>query len=388
MKGVITIYICPLCKNTDEKYFGYKNGEIYCRRCISFKGEVVDEESNVFDGNLERFRIDISYKLSEEQESFSRQILTSFINHKDTLVYAVCGAGKTELVFETISYALKNKLKVGFAIPRKDVVIELRERLKASFKEANVIAVYGDHHNDLAGDIIVLTTHQLYRYEKYFDLLILDEIDAFPYRDNPVLEALFIRSLKGNYVMMSATPSDNRLEDFKQENKEILYLFHRYHRHPLPVPKIKIYPYFLKYIYLLFLIKKYKSEKKMIIIFCPTINDSEYIYNFCRLFYKNGNYVHSKREERNEIINEFREFKYDYLVSTSVLERGVTIPNLQVIIFCAHHDLYSKEALIQISGRAGRSIKYPEGEVIYIGDKITEAMEKSKSTIEGYNKDL
>ena len=68
---------------------------------------------------------------------------------------------------------LKKGLQVGFAIPRRDVVIELSQRLADAFKNYNVICVYGGHTANLEGDIICLTTHQLYRYEKYFDLLIL-----------------------------------------------------------------------------------------------------------------------------------------------------------------------------------------------------------------------
>ena len=44
------------------------------------------------------------------------------------------------------------------------------------------------------------------------------------------------------------------------------------------------------------------------------------------------------------------------LRSTSVLERGVTIKNLQVIVFNAEHELYDEKSLIQISGRVGRKI--------------------------------
>jgi len=50
---------------------------------------------------------------------------------------------------------------------------------------------FGDHHDALTGNIIVLTTHQLFRYEDYFDLLIFDEIDAFPYVGDLVLESFF-----------------------------------------------------------------------------------------------------------------------------------------------------------------------------------------------------
>ena len=147
------------------------------------------------------------------------KVLENYKNKINTLIYAVCGAGKTELVFRAIEYALSLSQHVGFAIPRRDVVIELRNRLASSFSNNKVIALYGGNTKEKEGDIIVLTTHQLYRYNHYFDLLILDEIDAFPYRDNDVLHALFLRSIKGNYCLMSATPSEKAIEEFKQKNQ-------------------------------------------------------------------------------------------------------------------------------------------------------------------------
>ena len=69
-----------------------------------------------------------------------------------------------------------------WAIPRTDVVIELVPRLKKAFPHAKVIGLHGhsDEKNDY-GDIVISTTHQLIRFYQAFDLLIIDEVDAFPY---------------------------------------------------------------------------------------------------------------------------------------------------------------------------------------------------------------
>ena len=70
---------------------------------------------------------------------------------------------------------MKNYLKVGIAIPRKDVVVELSERIEKDFN-AKVVSVYGGHHEDLEGDIVVFTTHQSFRYIGYFDVLIIEKL--------------------------------------------------------------------------------------------------------------------------------------------------------------------------------------------------------------------
>lgn len=383
----MTEYVCPICGNKDKRYLGIRNGEIYCRRCISFCGELANPEEEVHLENKSNTYF-IKYALSKEQDEVSLKILENFKSQKNTLVYAVCGAGKTELVYRVIEYALKSNMRVGFAIPRRDVVVELAKRLQFAFKDNKVISLYGGHKKELIADIICLTTHQLYRYESYFDLLILDEIDAFPYKDNPVLNHIFKRSVKRNYVLMSATPSQRVIEEIKNENGEVVELFKRYHNHPLPVPKIVIYHLFTKYIYLIKKLNDYQKEKKPVLIFVATIDESIEVYERIKYFAKYGYYVNSRAKLRPQIIEDFRNGKYKYLVTTSVLERGVTLPNLQVIIFNADHTLFNEPALIQISGRAGRTIDYPEGDVIFIADKKTSSMEGAIKKIEGFNKHL
>lgn len=281
----------------------------------------------------------------------------------------MCGAGKTELVFKVITYALKNHLKVGFAIPRKDVVIELARRFQEIFKDNVVTSLYGGNTKLLVGDIIVLTTHQLYRYDHYFDLLILDEIDAFPYRDNQVLEALFKRSVKGNYILMSATPSSETLIEFEGEKKLLLTLFQRYHGGKIPLPEVLIAPFFLMHLTLIKEMKKILKENKPLLIFVPTIERAESLYQYLKHLFKKGERVHSKSLKRNEIIEDFRNLKYDYLVTTSILERGVTLANLQVIIFEADSSIYNAPSLIQISGRVGRKADFPNGKVLFLASK-------------------
>ncbi len=377
-------YVCPRCGNKDVRYIGYINNKPYCRFCISLRGESAKEYK--YSGKEVVLKLD--YKLSKEQTVISERVIYNYKRGFDTLINAVCGAGKTELVYGVIEYALKRKQAVAFALPRRDVAKELFCRIKDAFPNNKVVAVYGGHTSSLEGDIVVLTTHQLYRYDHYFDLIILDEIDAFPFKDNKLLNAMFLKSQKWRIVLMSATPSNDDIEQFSHGNKEILELNTRFHRHPLPVPKIIVYPGLLKDVALIKELKRFLNKKKPVFIFAPTIAIAETLYNRLKLVFKCGNIVHSKCLDRSEIIDNFRKGKYQFLVTTAVLERGVTIKDLQVIIYFSNHDLYNEYNLVQIAGRVGRKYDAPEGEVIFIGDKKTEAMEKARSTIINKNKYL
>lgn len=375
------IFICPICGNKDQKYIGYKNNKPYCRKCIEFRGESVLNKPKEVKASALR----LDYCLSKQQKQLSKKIIDAFLSKQDVLVYAVTGSGKTEISYGVIQYAMSHGLNVAFAVPRKDVVIELTARLKSAFPGNSIVPIYGGHTSILEGDCLVLTTHQLYRYEHYFDLIVMDEVDAFPFKGNDVLEAMFFRSLRGNFVLMSATPSKALVNGIKRRNGLILTLHTRFHKNPIPVPKINICPSSFYCFYIARKLKQYSKQGKPCFVFVPTVNMSEEVYSCISIFCPNGNYVSSKREGRNKIIHDFKIGKYKYLITTAVLERGVTVKGIQVIVADASSSIYDAASLIQISGRVGRKKDAPEGEVIFLANKKNKEMEKAIYEIERCN---
>ena len=377
-------FTCPICGNKDSKYIGIRNNHKYCRKCLTFRGQ--EANSNFFINTNAEYSL--SYQLTDDQLRLSHKLVENFKKGKDSLVQAVCGSGKTEIVLEVIKYAISNRMKVGFAVPRRDVIKELHQRFKSIFTNNRVGVVYGGHTSRLNADLICITTHQLYRYRNYFDLLIVDEVDAFPYNGNDVLEAFLKYAVRGQLIMMSATPPKNVIEEFSKEGKDILRLNTRFHGHPLPVPRLEIHRGLMKYFYLVRELRAFLAKNKPVFVFAPTIDICEQTYEVLKIFFPNINYVHSKKEDRSEVIEAFRNKKYKVLVTTAVLERGVTVKDLQVIIFQADHAIYSSQALIQISGRVGRKKDAPTGDVVFIADKKTNEMEICINEIKRANSNL
>lgn len=87
---------------------------------------------------------------------------------------------------------------------------------------------------------------------------------------------------------------------------------------------------------------------------------------YLRAFHIRVSGVSSQHSQNQEVIQSFKHNETDVIVSTTLLERGITIENVQVIIYRGHHALYVKETLIQIAGRVGRKPKYPTGKVYII----------------------
>jgi len=360
-------YVCPRCGNRDPKYIGYRNGKPYCRKCIGFAGR----EAKQIEHNPDIY-LELDYNLSPVQQKVSQKVLRAYISHQDSLIKAVTGAGKTELVYATMEYALQHEQTVGFAIPRRDVVIDLFPRIRSAFPNAKVTYVVGGHSKVLEGDIVILTTHQLYRYPKYFDLLIVDEIDAFPYRGDTVLNRFLLDSVRGNKIMLSATPSKEDIRSIEAHGN-IFEVTARYHRHPLPVPVFKKANISVIFTCLKYL-KIFLKSQKPTLVFCPTITLSQQLFKYVNFIYPNGEIVNSEEAYREIRVARFKRKELDYLVTTSILERGITINNLQVIVCYANHPLFNSASLIQIAGRVGRKVRNPDGEVIFIGEYINDSI--------------
>ena len=356
---------CARCLNTDESYFYHGSRGWYCRRCISFGAAMVEEEgepaslSPVQEGSGEYM---LEYPLTKAQAVISHDC-AELIDETDVLLNCVCGAGKTELVAESIGKMMKQGKKVCFAIPRRQVVLELRERLSQYFPHAKVIAVCGGHTSETDGDLIICTTHQLYRYFRAFDLLILDEPDAFPFFGSPVLHGIAETACRGHTVYLTATADDLLKQRVQEGSLKCLTLNKRPHGHPIPVPSVFIAPRFILLARLLKWIAAHDNHPRM--IFVPSIRCANVMHKFLNLFFHC--YVCTgKTENRDEVIETFRSEENGLIVATTVLERGVTVPRADICVYNADSPVFSEAALIQMAGRAGRSFAHPDGDVLFL----------------------
>src|SRR5690606_14446961 len=89
--------------------------------------------------------------------------------------------------------------------------------------------------------LVIATTHQLYRFENAFDVVIVDEADAFPYTFDLALQRAVIKVKKQNspIALVTATPSHQIHAQVKHEKWGYSFIPKRYHGHPLPVPEFQ-----------------------------------------------------------------------------------------------------------------------------------------------------
>lgn len=363
---------CLRCQNEDPRLFAQDHGVWYCRRCIGFSR--LDVGMPVQPANLSRRKLPVrpvmNYSLTEHQAQASAQALSHLKAGYDVFMYAATGAGKTECTLESICYYLKAGKKVCFAISRRQVVLEIRARMQSFFPDLNVIAVCQGYTDVTDGDLIVCTTHQLYRYPYAFDLLILDEVDAFPYAGNALLESIAAQSCIGQILYLSATPDETFRKAMKAGKMKEVCLFERPHHHPIPVPQIKQMPAWMQ---VLFILSFCHHHTEPILVFVPTKADCIWMAGLLRC-----PYIHSGTENKDEQMEAFRDHQFSRLVCTTLLERGITVANVQVLVYQGQHAVFTSASLIQIFGRVGRSFDAPQGEAIclcrYADDSVKDCV--------------
>ena len=290
--------------------------------------------------------LSFKFALTPEQSRVSKELVSLVDAGHSVYLEAVCGAGKTEMCLELVQHLLESNLKVAWAVPRRQVVLELSDRFRTYFPKIKVVSVCGGFTDDIMGDLIVCTTHQLFRYPHYFDVLILDEPDAFPYAGDEMLEFITHNAVRGPIVYLSAT-----MEHASDVKKLSLSL--RPSNHLLPVPKmVNIF---------VILFSLYKWRKESVLIFVPSIKMARKISIL--LF---SPMICSSTANKEEIISKFRETG-GFLITTTVLERGVTFIDCFVLVLQADHSVFSVSSLIQIAGRVGRGMNPKKGEVLFNG---------------------
>lgn len=369
--------ICPLCGNRDIRYFYVGTRGEYCRKCVMYVSNVEAESGKRdWDCGDEQYLLD--YPLTKYQQIASDQIREKVVL-SDVLVDAVCGAGKTELVLGAIEDALLARKKVGWAIPRRQVVLELNARLATFFPSLDVVAVCQGYTDKTDGDLILCTTHQLYRYRDWFDLLILDEPDAFPYKGNDMLANFARNACRGRMIFLTATPDRKLVEEVEKGRLAWVQLNARPHGHPVIVPKVNRMPNTACLLYLLYRIR----ENRRWLIFVPTRKIAKFLAMLIRV-----DYLTSQSEQKEKIIDRFRNLEKRILISTTILERGVTFEDIYVIVLFADHPVFDTASLIQISGRVGRSFQFPKGECMFLSRSKTLAVEECIRKVQKANQSV
>jgi len=390
---------CQRCGSQIKEEWHLPVGAFYCRECLIMKRIRSDQKLYYFPQECfpKQNVLKWSGQLTPFQERVSQGLLQAVDKKEATLVHAVTGAGKTEMIYQVVAKVINQGGAVCLASPRIDVCLELHKRLQNDFA-CEIALLHGESDPYFRTPLVVATTHQLLKFYQAFDLLIVDEVDAFPYVDNPVLYHAVNNCVKENglRIFLTATSTDELDRKVKQGELKRLSLPRRFHGNPLIVPKPIWLSHFNRYLEknglppkLKLYIEEQRKTAYPLLIFASEIKKGEKLKEILQEKFPNEKigFVSSITENRLEQVQAFRDGQLTILISTTILERGVTFPCVDVFVVEANHQLFTKSSLVQIGGRVGRSMDRPTGELIFFHDGLNQSIKRAIKEIKQMNQE-
>lgn len=392
-------YYCKRCGQLSVSFL--PKGIAYCRACLGL-GRITAKDYLVRIKTTQKFLRAQPYltwagTLTPAQAQVSQALCESLRRRKSHLVHAVTGAGKTEMMFAVVDQALAQGLRICWATPRIDVVNELFPRLQAAFTNLKIGKYHGKEYCEPQFDQLCLcTTHQLLKFYHAFDVIVIDEVDAFPYQNSAMLHFGAAQALQptGISIYLTATPTAAQLALVAEGKINYSCLKRRFHGGLLPVPEVKflirptlttkaIHPVVVRQL------AELVAAHQPIMIFVPRIKQLAHYQELLTAKFPQIKIasVYAGDKKRLAKIQAFREGKLDLLLTTTILERGVTIKHVQVLVLDADDQIYNCASLVQIAGRVGRAAGDPTGKIIFYYHQYTTAMQQAVRQIKEMNRD-
>jgi len=354
---------------------------------------------------LSEFYSKLRFELTNAQKRTINEIKQDLL--KDVpmrrLVQGDVGCGKTIVAAAAIDIATHAKGQVAMMVPTEILAKQHYNSLTRLFGEVDLLigsltkkekeCVYSRIES---GDAkIVVGTHALLSEElkfKKLDLIITDEQHRFGVSQRKTLEE------KGNtphLLVMTATPIPRTLSLILYGDLDISII------DEMPPNRQVVKTYAVDENYrerINAFIKKTVLDGNQVYIVCPLVEDSndETLISADSLASKLSNEVfpelrisllhgRMKTKEKNEVMSKFSSGEIDILVSTTVVEVGVDVPNA-VLMIIENGERFGLSQLHQLRGRVGRGDKQSFC-VIFMqknGDIARQRMEIMSKTNNGF----
>lgn len=330
---------------------------------------------------VQKFYEQLPYQLTKAQEKVIKEIFADMARPvpMNRMVQGDVGSGKTDIALAAMLCAVQNGYQAAFMAPTTVLAEQHYIKIISRLNNPNIRVklILGKHTAKQKSDIykdltahncdIVIGTHALIQEDVNFaklGLVIVDEQHRFGVIQRQLLKAKSEENI--DLLLLTATPIPRSLAltVYGDLQKSII--------DELPPGRLAIKTYQVK-----------NSERQRIYEFCrkelqqgnqlyivyPLIEESEKIdlkaavesFEFIRKnifpeFTVGLLHGRLKEEEKEKVLNDFRSKKIKALVSTTVIEVGVDVPDATVMII-ENAVRFGLSQLHQLRGRVGRSAK-------------------------------
>lgn len=385
-----------------DELFIFSLGLILLKRDNLKKTSVV-----VKDKDLTDFLKNLPYELTSAQNKVVEEISDDM--SKDVpmsrLLQGDVGSGKTVVAMSAIYLATKNGLQSAFMVPTEILARQHFELI------SNFMQNFGFTVGLLVGSMsvkqknrikdglmvgaidIVIGTHAIIQDDVVFKnlgLVITDEQHRFGVKQRAKLSQ---KGQEPHKLIMSATPIPRTLSMMMYGDLDVSII------DVMPSNRKQILTYLIdgkkrKRAYNF--VKQLINQGRQAYIVCPLIENNEFVDARSVIDYgeylKNEEFkdynveiIHGKThpEQKDEVMQNFKDGKIDLLISTTVIEVGIDVPQAAVIVI-EDAERYGLSQLHQLRGRVGRG-EYQSYCILISDSKSLEAIQKLKMMTKTYD---
>ena len=340
----------------------------------------------------------LPYDLTNAQKKVWEEIKNDMLSNviMNRLIQGDVGSGKTIIASLALLMVAKNGFQGTFMVPTEVLAKQHYESLKEHYlaygirvsllvgsmsakERKEVYELIKSHGTD-----VIVGTHALIQEKVEYAnlaLVITDEQHRFGVRQR---ETLVNKGIRPHVLVMSATPIPRTLAIILYGDLDISVI-DELPSNRLPIKNCVVNSSYRPTAYR-FIEKEVVSGRQAYVI-CPMVEESEAIEaenvieytdklkealpNMIHIEYLHGK---MKAKEKNDIMERFKKNEIQVLVSTTVIEVGVDVPNATVIMI-ENAERFGLAGLHQLRGRVGRG-KHQSYCILVTGSKNKEIMER------------
>ena len=348
----------------------------------------------------------LNFELTDAQNRVLKEIRTDLGKPitMNRLLQGDVGSGKTIVAVLAAAIAIGNNVQIAVMAPTEILVRQHYESFK-KFSEIGKITCAILVGNTKEGERkkvidalktgridLIVGTHALIQKDiefKNLGLVIVDEQHRFGVVQRGDLVE---KGLNPHFLAMTATPIPRTLAITYHGDMD-LSIIDELPKHRKPVITKKIGPERLKNVYNF--MKNEVSKGRQCMIVYPLVEETEKsdlaaaveaYETLSRTAFTDVNVglIHGrmKKEEKDNIMNKFSDNRIQILVSTTVIEVGIDVPNATVMLV-EHADRFGLIQLHQLRGRVGRGSE--KSYCIFVQRDITENSRKRLDIMERTN---
>ena len=348
----------------------------------------------------------LNFELTDAQNRVLKEIRTDLGKPitMNRLLQGDVGSGKTIVAVLAAAIAIGNNVQIAVMAPTEILVHQHYEAFK-TFSEIGKITCAILVGNTKEGERkkvidalktgridLIVGTHALIQKDiefKNLGLVIVDEQHRFGVAQRGDLVE---KGLNPHFLAMTATPIPRTLAITYHGDMD-LSIIDELPKHRKPVITKKIGPERLKNVYN-FMNNEVSKGRQCMIVY-PLVEETEKsdlaaaveaYETLSRTAFTDVNVglIHGrmKKEEKDNIMNEFSDNRIKILVSTTVIEVGIDVPNATVMLV-EHADRFGLIQLHQLRGRVGRGSE--KSYCIFVQRDFTENSRKRLDIMERTN---